>query len=129
MACVRCQIRSSRTRNTIAAPWVSSLFTATKRIVADRFGIGRVVFVTHDERLGVGWRDEPNVMAQVAYLTAPKVGAAAGFHRDHARRQPSEVLKDLIPSHLLAKHCPARAIGPMRLEHILRQIEPDRDNL
>ncbi len=33
MACVRCRIRSSRTRKTIAAPWVSSLFTGTKRIV------------------------------------------------------------------------------------------------
>jgi transposase InsO family protein len=32
IACVRCRIRSSRMRKTIAAPCVSSLFTATKRI-------------------------------------------------------------------------------------------------
>jgi len=33
IACVRCRISSSRTRKTIAAPCVSSLFTGTKRIV------------------------------------------------------------------------------------------------
>ena len=36
IACVRCRIRSSRMRKAIAAPWVSSLFTATNRIVGRR---------------------------------------------------------------------------------------------
>jgi len=33
IACVRCRISNSRTRKTIAAPWVSSLFTGTKRMI------------------------------------------------------------------------------------------------
>jgi hypothetical protein len=33
IACVLCRISNSRMRKTMAAPWVPSLFTGTKRIV------------------------------------------------------------------------------------------------
>ena len=35
----------------------------------------------------------------------------------------------LIPPQLLAQHRLAKRVGPVRLKHILRQIEPDRSNL
>jgi len=68
-------------------------------------------------------------MAQLPYLTAPEVGAAAGFHRDNARRQLAEKLQNLSSTQLLAQDRSTSAVGSMHLKHILSQIEPDRDNL
>jgi len=68
-------------------------------------------------------------MAKLADLAPLEVSAATGFHRDNARRQLPEKLQHLRSPQLLAQNPPARAIGPMDLKHILRQIESDRDNL
>lgn len=62
-------------------------------------------------------------------LAAPKMSAAAGFHRNSAGRQLSEEFKNLIPSQFLAQQRSARHVDPMSLKHILSQIEPDCDNL
>jgi hypothetical protein len=65
------------------------------------------------------------------------VRPATGFHRDDARRQLAEKLQNLCSPQLLAQNRPARAVSSMHLDrkgaegdkYILRQIEPDRDNL
>jgi hypothetical protein len=46
--------------------------------------IGRIVLLPPDERLNVGWRDQPHMMAQLTDLTRP-VRAGTGFDRDDAR--------------------------------------------
>ena len=74
--------------------------------LTDRLGIGRIVFLTLHEGLHVGGRDEPHVVAELPDLATPKMRTATGFHRDDAGWELSEKLKDLMPSQLLAKHCP-----------------------
>ena len=102
--------------------WANCHFT-------NSLGICRVVFLAHDEGLDVSRWDQPSVMPQFADLAPPKVGAAACFHSNNARRQLAEELQHLHSPQLLAQHCAARAIRPMDLKYILRQIESDRDNL
>ncbi len=79
-----------------------------------------------DEGFYVGWRDQPNLVAQLADLATPEVSAAAGFHRNHASRQLAEKLQHLRPPQLLTQNRLACAVSSMHLEYILRQIESDR---
>jgi len=91
------------------------------RRFTDCFGIGSIIFLALDERLDVGRRDQPNVMAQLADFARPEVSTATRFHRDTARRQLPEELQHLCSPQLLAQHCTARAVCAMHLEHILCQ--------
>jgi alcohol dehydrogenase len=50
-------------------------------------------------------------------------------HRANIRWQLAEERLHLIPPHLLAQNRTARAVSPMHLKHILRQVEPDSGNL
>jgi hypothetical protein len=68
-------------------------------------------------------------MAQLADLAAPKMRAATGFHRHDARGQLAEKLQHLRSPYLFAQNGPPCAVSSMHLKHVLRQIEPDRDNL
>ena len=68
-------------------------------------------------------------MAKFPDLAPPEMGTTTGFHRDDAERQPAEKRQNLVPSQLLAQHRLPGRISPMNLKHILRQIEPDRNNL
>jgi hypothetical protein len=68
-------------------------------------------------------------MAQLADLTAPEVGAPAGFHDHNAGQQLTEKRENLVPSQLLAQNWSPRDVSAMRLKHVLRKVEPDRGNL
>jgi hypothetical protein len=68
-------------------------------------------------------------MARLANLKTPKMSAAAGFHRHNASWELSKKLQHLSAPQLFAQDHTTAAVGPMRLEHSLRQIEPDGDNL
>jgi hypothetical protein len=96
---------------------------------ADRLGICRIVLLPLDEGLDASGRAEPHLMAQLADLAPPEMCAAAGFHRDNARRKLAEKLQNLYSTLLLAQDRSTSAVGSMNLKHILRQIEPDRSNL
>ena len=72
---------------------------------------------------------QPHVMPNLLNLAAPEMGATTGFHRDNAGRQIAEECQDLISSQLLAQNGASAAVSRVNLKHILRQIEPDRDNL
>jgi len=54
--------------------------------LADRLGVGRIVLVSLDEWLDVGWRNQPDNVAELGELAPPIMRASAGFHRDQARR-------------------------------------------
>jgi hypothetical protein len=49
----------------------------------------------------------------------------AGFDADQAGRQLREERQHLFSMQLLHEHGPAALVDAMRLEHALRQIEPD----
>jgi hypothetical protein len=70
-----------------------------------------------------------DLVAQLADRAAPKVGAAASFHRHDAGPQLPKEGQNLISPQLLAQNSPPRGVSAMGLKHILRQVEPDRDNL
>lgn len=89
------------------------------RRFADVLRISRIVLLPLYEGLDVGRWDESHVMAQLPYLTAPEVGAAAGFHRDKARRQLAEKLQNLSSTQLLAQDRSTTAVRAMQLKHIL----------
>tara|TARA_R110002124_G_scaffold276871_2_gene447842 strand:- start:2606 stop:3406 length:801 start_codon:yes stop_codon:yes gene_type:complete len=97
--------------------------------LTDRLGIRRVVLLAFYKGLHVSRRDKPHRMAQLADLAPPKMSAATGLHRDDTGRKLTEELQNLCPSQLLAQSGTASAISPMHLKYVLRQIEPDRDNL
>jgi hypothetical protein len=68
-------------------------------------------------------------MAQLPDLAAAEVGAPTCFHGYDAGPHLTEKSQNLIPSELLAQHCPPRDVSAMRLKHILRKLEPDCGNL
>ena len=57
------------------------------------------------------------------------MSATTGFQRDNTGLQPAEERQHLTPPQLLAQNRLPRSICPVDLKHILRQIEPDCDNL
>jgi hypothetical protein len=57
------------------------------------------------------------------------MSAATGFHRDNTELQVTEEGQHLTPPQLFAQNRLPRCICPVDLKHMLRQIEPDRDNL
>ena len=58
--------------------------------LADRLSIGGIILLPLDERLHIGRRDQPHVMAQLANFAA--VSAATGFHCHDAGGQLAEKL-------------------------------------
>jgi hypothetical protein len=49
--------------------------------------------------------------------------------RDKARRATSAKNTNTCAPKLLAQDCPTHAVGPVNLKDVLRQIQPDCDNL
>jgi hypothetical protein len=86
-------------------------------------------FLALHKGLHISRRDQPHLMAQLPDLAVPEMGAAASFHPHNARPQLPEETQHLVASLLLAQHRTPRGVNTVRLKHILRQIEPDRDNL
>src|SRR6516164_6557126 len=99
------------------------------RRFTDGLGIRRIVLLPLDEWLDVGWRHQSNGMTQLADLSCPVVRAGTGFHRDDAGRLCREKGNELPASNALAEQNLAGGIGPMCLEHVLRDVQPDRGNL
>jgi hypothetical protein len=52
-----------------------------------------------------------------------------GFDANQARRQVGEELQHLHTTDALTDHHRARIVDPVNLEHSLRNIETNRDNL
>jgi hypothetical protein len=88
-----------------------------------------VVLLALHERLDASGRDEADLVAQRPGLAAPEVRPAAGFPCRQARRQVADERQHLIPSRLLAQNTGTRRVSAMHPKHILRQVEPERDNL
>lgn len=97
--------------------------------LANRLGIVRIVFLTFDERLHIGGRNEPDVMARLDQFPRPEMRASASFHRHQTRRQRREESQHLRAPQLLSEHGGAASISAVGLIYILRQIESDNGNL
>src|SRR5215831_13275180 len=95
----------------------------------DGLCIGRIVLLPLDERLDVARRDQAHIMTQLSDLTRPVVRPGTGFHRDHAPGWRCEETEKLRASDALAKEHMPGAIRSMYLEHVLRDVQPDRANL
>ncbi len=52
--------------------------------LTDRFSICRIILVSLDVSLHVGWRHKANFMSQRNQLTCPIMRSGAGFHADQA---------------------------------------------
>ncbi len=57
------------------------------------------------------------------------MSATASLHGDNASGQFGEESKKLVPSKPLAQYDRAIAISAMYLKYVLRQIQPDCDNV
>ena len=101
---------------------------ATDRL-ADRLGVRRVVLVPPHVRLCVGWRDQPNIVPQLAQFARPVVRRPARLHADQAGRQLAEKRQHLRAPHGPAHHDRARPIDPVHLKNLLRDIDADHANL
>src|SRR5215831_596818 len=95
----------------------------------DGLCISRIVLLPPDERLDVGWRDQAHMMAQRTDLTRPVVRAGTGFHRDDAPGLRCEETEKFHASDALAEQHMPRPIRSMHLEHVLRDVQPDRASL
>ena len=118
MVCVRCRTSNSRTRKTLAAPLRffalhrHEAHVRSLRCFADRLRISSIVLLPFHERLHVGGRDEPGVMATAALLsflrktTPPLASAPWTWNTFFARSNPTVVISDMTASQngLLRSH-------------------------
>ena len=101
----------------------------TLRRLADRLSIDRVVLVPLHERLDVGRRDQPHLMAQCHQFARPVVRAPAGLQRHRAARLGGEEVQQLRPAQLPAEYAPPARVRTVGMEHVLRDSQTDRGNL
>src|SRR6516162_3112934 len=99
------------------------------RRFTDGLCIGRIVLLPLDERLDVGRRDQPHMMAQLSDLTRPIVRTGTSFHRDDAPGLRCEETEKLRASDALAKQHMPGGIRSMYLENVLPDVQTDRVNL
>jgi hypothetical protein len=83
---------------------------------------GRIVLVALDERLDIGWRNEPDSVPELGELAPPIMRSSAGFHSDEARRLGREKSQQPRPTDLLAEHDAAQSIRPMGLKYVLGDV-------
>ena len=97
--------------------------------LADRLGVRSVVLLPLDVGLDINRRGQPYCMAETADLPAPMMRAAARLHRHRGARLLGHEVQQLRPAHLLAER--NRPVRPrtVQLKAVLRQIDPDDDNL
>jgi hypothetical protein len=97
--------------------------------LAARLGVGRIVLVALDVGLDVLRRHQPCVVAEDPEFARPVVRAAAGLEADPAARQVGEQGQHFGARQPLAQPHPALRIDAVHLEHVLRNVQPDRGNL
>jgi hypothetical protein len=68
--------------------------------------------------------DQPELNTELSEPSAPMVGAATGFHRDHLGRELDHGLYQLAPADPPRNDRPTMGIDAMQLEHPLRQVDP-----
>src|SRR5262249_31368446 len=97
--------------------------------LADRRSIVRIILAALEVGLHVARRHQPRGMAKCLQLTAPMMPRRTGFDADQARPQTAKELQHLRPTDALAKHYRSDLVDAVNLEHRLRNIETDCDNL
>ena len=101
----------------------------TLRRLADRLSIDGIVLVSLHERLDVGRRDQPHLMAQRHQFAGPVMRTAAGLQSHQAGRLGCKEAEKLCPAQPLAEDALPTRIRTMRMKHVLRDVQADRGNL
>src|SRR5579863_5820958 len=101
----------------------------TDHSFADCLRICRIGFTTLHERLYVGWRDQPHVMAKLGNLPCPKMRPSAGLHSDQARRQLLEKGQHVSPTQLATGDRTTVRLSAVNLKYLLGQIQTNGGNL
>ena len=98
----------------------------------DRRSIGGVVLAALPAHAVGGDKlggHELDAVAVLAKLPRPVVCAGAGFHANHARRQLHDQRQHLFARYPgLDQRAPAGFVHPMHREHVLGEIDSNRDN-
>ena len=97
--------------------------------LADSFGIGCIVLVTLHIGLNVAGRHQAHVMPATSDLARPEVRSAACLNANSTGRQSGKEARDLAPPQPSAQNNFPRAVNPVELENVLRDINPDGANL
>jgi hypothetical protein len=86
-------------------------------------------FLALDERLHVGRRDQAHLVAELADCPSPVVPARAGFHGHAAAWLARKEAQHLLAPEPSAEQDGAGCARPVRLEHVLGQIQADGADL
>src|SRR5437588_1482205 len=97
--------------------------------LANRFGIGGIVFVALDVGLHVLRRHQPHPVTKLRQFTRPVMGRRARLHADQARWQRFEERQTLSAPQLLPNTNLLVAVDPVNLKHVLGDIQTNRGNL
>src|ERR671911_2293934 len=92
--------------------------------LADRLGIRHVVLLALDERLYIGRRDQPHLVAELSDGAAPIVRARAGLHGDDAAGLACEEGQHLLAPELLAEQDGAGRARPCAWNTFLARSKP-----
>ena len=95
---------------------------------ADRGGIGSICLLAPNIRLHIVGRHQADVVPERDQLPRPGMRTSTGFDPDKAHRQFGEEPDNLCPAQLPLQHHQAIGIDPVKLEHVLRNIEADRSD-
>ena len=91
----------------------------------DRPRVVRIVLVAAHEGPHHLRRQKPDLVTELPDPARPMVRAAAGLHRDQARRAIGEMFQKLRPHQPQVDDLARLHIDPMQLEHPLRRIHAD----
>ena len=100
-----------------------------RHCLADRLSICRVVLAPLHGGLDIGRRHQPHLMPKPDELPRPVVRSRAGLDAHEAGWQPREEPDDLRSSQPSTKDDSALLIDTVDLEHVLGEVETNRDNL
>ena len=97
--------------------------------LADRLGVGPIVFATLDVGLHIAGRHQTHLMTEPADLARPVVRAGTGLDADQAGRQVGEELEHLAAPKLFGDERFAMGADAVHLEHGLGKVEADRGHV
>ena len=102
----------------------------TKRMFGCRRAVqiasASVVLLGLEQRLHILRCDDPPLVAERLEATLPDDRARAGLDADRAWRQASDDGEQVLPPDPALKNASAVRVGAIELEHVLRQVDPER---
>lgn len=97
--------------------------------LADRFGVGGVIFLTLDVRFDVSGRHQPHVVAERQQFARPVVRSSARLDADQAARQFGEERQQPAARQPLAQNHLSFGVDAVHLKNRLGNVETNRRKL